>query len=169
MTHTRAETWSVFEEPLVDPITGTLVTGARVDLEWFNLSVAAAELRTLCLTEPWVPRVVVRLGEERFVDLRGLRVLVEASLDAQAWGRRLLVVAPPGSLLRMIRLLRAEGVLEIVELDPLTGAERPVPEGVPGSTTSAARRDLVPRRARRRHRLTAAWRRRRRRAHVRPR
>ena len=59
------------------------------------------------------PRVLIcDLSGVWFLDVAGLRVLVDAAADAERAGRRLLVANAPSILRRMLRLLQLEHALE---------------------------------------------------------
>jgi len=67
---------------------------------------AARRALTALLARGTAPRsVLVYVGEERFVDVRGLRLLVDAARWARRGGGDLAVVAPPHCLRWMIRAL----------------------------------------------------------------
>jgi anti-anti-sigma factor len=74
---------------------------ASGDLDLAVEKSSRAELRAICRTEG-VRCVLLHLGEDVFVDVRGLDVLLDAAASAHRNGRRLLIVAPPQCLVRMI-------------------------------------------------------------------
>jgi len=74
---------------------------ARTDLDLATACAARVELDAL-LSAPEPPRfVLVYLGVECFVDVRGLRLLADATRRARSRGGDLVVVAPPHCLRRM--------------------------------------------------------------------
>jgi anti-anti-sigma regulatory factor len=119
MASTLEVPWTVFDPPLVDPGTGALFTAAKDDLEWFNADAAAAELHAVCADDTAADQVVVSLGEERYVDLRGLRVLVAATDHARDTGRALVVLRAPTSLRRMVEVLGLESRINLTRVVPL--------------------------------------------------
>jgi anti-anti-sigma factor len=76
----------------------------RCDLDVATASGARVELTGLVggLDGPEV--VLVYLGFERFVDLRGLRVLVEVAVSLQDRGGEMVLVAPPRCLRTIVEL-----------------------------------------------------------------
>jgi anti-anti-sigma factor len=58
--------------------------------------------------------VLLHLGSERFVDLRGLRLLVDSARRVRSRGADLVVVAPPHSLRRLVQLSRVDAELPLV-------------------------------------------------------
>ena len=94
---------------------------ARRDLEM--ATVAAARREVSALLEPMRDpgKVLVYLGPERFVDLRGLRLLVGVAARVRSRGGALAVVAPPRCVRRMVQL----GQLD-AELPLFTTARRAV-------------------------------------------
>lgn len=85
--------------------TGPTWVWIQDDLDLATEPPARAELVAL-LAHDTAPRtVLVHLGEERFVDVRGLRLLVDAARRARSRGGDLAVVAPPHCLRRLVTLL----------------------------------------------------------------
>ena len=78
---------------------------AQVDLDMASESAARTELGDLLDREGPAGVLLVYLGEEYFVDVRGLRLLLDVSTRLRKRGGQLLVVAPPVCRRRMIRLL----------------------------------------------------------------
>ena len=122
MESTLQVPWCVFAPPMLDPCAEALFTVARVDLEWFNADRAAAELRAVCAERTPVDRVVVCLGQDRFVDLRGLRMLVDATEHARESGRTLVVLNAPSSLRRAVGVLGLESQIHLPRVVSLHGA-----------------------------------------------
>lgn len=88
--------------------TGPTWVWIQDDLDLATEPAAQAELAALLalLAHDTAPRtVLVHLGEERFVDVRGLRLLVDAARRARSRGGDLAVVAPPHCLRRLVTLL----------------------------------------------------------------
>ena len=77
---------------------------ARADLDMATVATARRELSSLLTTSGGVGALLVYLGSECFVDLRGLRLLVEVAAQLRSRGGALAVVAPPHSLRQMVRL-----------------------------------------------------------------
>ena len=72
------------------------------DLDLASAAAVHAELTAL-LTDVTAPgSVLVYLGAECFVDVRGMRLLVDAARQARRRGGDLAVVAPPPCLRRMV-------------------------------------------------------------------
>ncbi len=78
---------------------------AQSDLDMASESTARAELADLLDGDGPAGVLLVYLGEECFVDVRGLRLLLDASTRLRKRDGQLRVVAPPLSLRRMIQLL----------------------------------------------------------------
>ena len=93
----------------------------RQDLDMATVAAARGELSALL--EPMCDpvTVLVYLGPERFVDLRGLRLLVRTAARVRSRGGALAIVAPPRCLRRMVQL----GLLD-AELPLITTARRAV-------------------------------------------
>ena len=81
---------------------GPIWLWAQNDLDLATVPAARTELAGLLsgATEP--PVVLVYLGAERFVDVRGLRLLVTVARQARCRGGDLAVVAPPHCLRWMV-------------------------------------------------------------------
>lgn len=77
--------------------------------------------------------LICDLGDVWFVDLPGLRVLLDAAAQARLTGGRLVVTNCPPIVSRLLRLLRLEGALEIQPTPPSV---------VPAPRSSAIRRRL---------------------------
>lgn len=85
--------------------TGPTWVSIQDDLDLATEPAARAELAAL-LAHDTAPRsVLVHLGEERFVDVRGLRLLLDAARRARSCGGDLAVVAPPHCLRWMVTRL----------------------------------------------------------------
>jgi anti-anti-sigma factor len=85
--------------------TGPTWVWTRDDLDLATVSAARAELAALFAGDTTPRYVLLYLGVERFVDVRGLRLLVEAARWARHGGGDLAVVAPPRCLRRMVARL----------------------------------------------------------------
>jgi anti-anti-sigma factor len=59
------------------------------------------------------PALICDLGDVWFVDISGLRVLLDATADARAAGRRLVITGCPPIIPRMVALLGLDDALEI--------------------------------------------------------
>jgi anti-anti-sigma factor len=77
---------------------------ARTDLDMATVATARRELSSLLTTTGGAGALLVYLGSECFVDLRGLRLLVEVAAQLRSRGGALAVVAPPHCLRQMVRL-----------------------------------------------------------------
>ena len=77
---------------------------ARTDLDMATVATARRELSALLTTTGGVGALLVYLGSECFVDLHGLRLLVEVAAQLRSQGGALAVVAPPYCLRQMVRL-----------------------------------------------------------------
>ncbi len=64
-------------------------------------------------------RVVLDLRQVTFMDSAGVHVILNASLRANAAGRRLVLVRGPAHVDRVLDLTIASDNLEIVDLDPV--------------------------------------------------
>lgn len=87
------------------------VVRADRDLEFTDEAEARTELRAAAKATVPAGSLLVYIGAQRFVDVRGLATLVDAARYARDAGRRLTVVAPPRSLRRMIEILKLEAAL----------------------------------------------------------
>jgi anti-sigma B factor antagonist len=76
--------------------------------------VTAERARTAIRSAQDETRVLIcDLGDVWFVDLSGLRVLLDATAHARRTGGRLTIASCPAIVPRMLRLLKLEGALEI--------------------------------------------------------
>jgi anti-anti-sigma factor len=87
---------------------------ALADLDMATVASARRELSALVAPGRNPGNVLVYLGPERFVDLRGLRLLVQTARRVRARGGDLAVVAPPRCLRRLVRLGRVDAELPLV-------------------------------------------------------
>jgi anti-anti-sigma factor len=87
---------------------------ARADLDIATVARARRELSTLVAPGRNPGNVLVYLGPDRFVDLRGLRLLVDTARRVRARGGDLAVVAPPRCLRRLVQLVRLDAELRLV-------------------------------------------------------
>ena len=83
------------------------------DLDLQSVPAARAELAPL-LAAGAAPRfVLVYVGVDRFVDMSGLRLLVETARRVRSRGTDLIVVAPPHCLRLMVAVLGLGGELSL--------------------------------------------------------
>ena len=93
--------------------TGPTWVWAQQDLDLATVDAAGAELAAL-LIDTALPRfVLLYLGAERFVDVRGLRLIVRTARRARSLGGDLAVVAPPPSLRWMVDRFDLGGELHL--------------------------------------------------------
>jgi ABC-type transporter Mla MlaB component len=87
---------------------------AVAGLEFGTEAAARADLARAVATSttPWV---IVELGRRRYVDVRGLAVLLETAELLDREGRRLAVVAPPASLRLMSPVLDPKGRVRLID------------------------------------------------------
>ena len=107
--------WQVFD--VVGRPTSWGVTWAwiREDLDSDSVERARSQLCLLFLTDGCPHRLLVHLGADCFVDLRGLRLLLETATEVRSGGGALAVVAPPRSLVRMAALFVLAEELPMVD------------------------------------------------------
>jgi anti-anti-sigma factor len=91
-----------------------------------DLATAAGARAAIRRAQDEMPSLTCDLGDVWFVDLTGLRVLLDAAAHAERTGRRLTITNCPPIVPRMLRLLRLAHALEI--------------ERIPASGDAAARR-----------------------------
>jgi anti-anti-sigma factor len=77
---------------------------ARRDLDMATAPAARRELTALVAPADGPEQVLVHLGVKRFVDLHGLRVLVDVGAQLQVRGGELVVVGPPRCLRLMVEV-----------------------------------------------------------------
>lgn len=94
--------------------TGPTWLWVRHDLELATLRAARAELDALLSADEPPRFVLVYLGAERFVDVRGMRLLVDAARHARRRGSDLAVVAAPRCLRWMVARLGGGDELVLV-------------------------------------------------------
>jgi len=87
---------------------------ARQDLDSLSVPAARAQLRELLGADDALRCLLVHLGVDCFVDLRGLRLLLAVGGSVRRRGADLAVVAPPPSVLRMARLLELGDELPVL-------------------------------------------------------
>jgi|1186.fasta_scaffold1110031_1 anti-anti-sigma factor len=110
----RRRSGSVFELVGRPMDNGVTWVWTQNDLDMATEARARADLGALFVGAD-VPRfVLVYLGTERFVDVRGLRLLIETAGQVRCGGGDLVVVAPPWCLERMIEVLDVGDRLPIV-------------------------------------------------------
>jgi hypothetical protein len=93
---------------------GTTWAWAREDLDQASVGRARAELGALFTGQAGPRRLLVYLGTDCFVDLRGLRLLLDLAVEVRRHGGVLIVVAPPRCLTEMVTLLALEEELPTV-------------------------------------------------------
>jgi anti-anti-sigma regulatory factor len=100
---------------------------ARRDLDMLSAPVARAELMGVLSEAGASGCVLVYLGAECFVDLHGLRVLVDLTAHQRFRGGELVVVSPPRCLRVMLALLDLDGrlALEATARDAARSARTP--------------------------------------------
>jgi anti-anti-sigma factor len=86
---------------------------ARQDLDMATVPAAQAELTDLLSRTASPGSVLVYLGTECFVDVRGLRLLLDVAGRVRSRGGRLVVVAPPSCLRRMVAMMGLEAQLPL--------------------------------------------------------
>jgi anti-anti-sigma factor len=104
----------VFEQVGRPTAGGVTWLWARADLDMATVAAARTELSALTAPARNPGNVLVYLGPDRFVDLRGLRLLVDTAWRVRARGGGLAVVAPPRCLVRLVRLARLDAELPLV-------------------------------------------------------
>jgi anti-anti-sigma factor len=87
---------------------GTTWAWAREDLDVASVGRARSELAALFDGGTGPRRLLVYLGADSFVDLRGLRLLLDLVAQVQRHGGAAAVVAPPHCLTQMVSLLALE-------------------------------------------------------------
>ncbi|MDQ6748857.1 MAG: STAS domain-containing protein, partial [Candidatus Dormibacteraeota bacterium] len=96
-----------------------------VDAAWvgvtgeLDIATAPQLAEMLGRAEQRCQRVVLDLRQVTFMDSAGVHVILEASVRADAAGRRLVVVRGPSQVDRVLALARGSDGLEIVDLDPV--------------------------------------------------
>jgi anti-anti-sigma factor len=86
----------------------------RKDLDLATVEAGRRELATLLDPLRSPGNVLIYLGCDYFVDLRGLRLLAQTASRVRAQGGALAVVAPPPCLQRMVRLSHLDAELPLV-------------------------------------------------------
>jgi anti-anti-sigma regulatory factor len=84
---------------------GVMWAWARQDLDLCTAPTARAELADVLAAPDGPEWMLVHLGVECFVDLHGLRLLVEVAAQVRVRGGDLVVVAPPRCLRMMVGLM----------------------------------------------------------------
>ena len=93
---------------------GLMWAWLRSDLDLASAQGARAELTGLLDGGEPPDFVLVYVGADRFVDLRGLRVLVEVAVSMRDSGGELVLVAPPHSLRTIVQLTGVGAMLPMV-------------------------------------------------------
>ena len=100
----------------------TLTTGG-LDAAWvrvtgeLDISTAPLLAETLVRAEERSQRVVLDLRQITFMDSGGVHVILNASVRANAAGRRLVLVRGPSQVDRVLALAHASDTFDIVDLD----------------------------------------------------
>jgi anti-anti-sigma factor len=105
---------AVFEQVGRPTAGGVTWLWAQTDLDLVTVASGRRELSALVAPGRDPGSVLVYLGPERFVDLRGLRLLVDTARRVRSQGGALAVVAPPPSLRRLVQLGRVEADLLLI-------------------------------------------------------
>jgi anti-anti-sigma factor len=105
---------AVFEQVGRPTAGGVTWLWAQADLDLATVASARRELSALVAPGRSPGNVLVYLGPDRFVDLRGLRLLVDAAHRVRAQDGALAVVAPPPSLRRLVQLGRVDTELPLI-------------------------------------------------------
>lgn len=102
---------------LVGPVTPWGPTWAWVqeDIDFDSVGRARTQLWRMFAAEGCPHRLLVHLGAERFVDLRGMRLLLDVAAELARGGGALAVVAPPRCLTRMATVFALQQELPMVE------------------------------------------------------
>ena len=108
----------VFDVVGVPATAGSTWVWAREDLDHESVGRARVQLAALFDEEPGPRRLLVYLGGDCFVDLRGLRLLLDLAAQLRCRGGALVVVAPPLCLTEML------AVLDLEESLPMVGSVR---------------------------------------------
>jgi anti-anti-sigma factor len=120
--------WSVASDPVFE-IVGRSTPGgvkwawARQDLDMMTAPRARAELAAVSSETGRPDWVLVYLGAEIFVDLRGLEVLLDVAAQVRAGGGELVVVSPPHCLCVMITMLGLKAALPLAATAPHAARE----------------------------------------------
>jgi anti-anti-sigma factor len=94
--------------------TGPIMVRARHDLDLATVPAARVELAALLDDRSAPPSVLLYLGAGRFVDMRGMRLLLETARQARRRGGDLTVVAAPQCLRSMVARLDLGDELPLV-------------------------------------------------------
>ena len=86
---------------------------ARQDLDLATVTAAQAELAALLSDVGSPAHLLVHLGSECFVDVHGLRLLVDVADRMRAGGGTVVVIAPPSCLRRMVSVMGLEARLSL--------------------------------------------------------
>jgi anti-anti-sigma factor len=97
--------------------TGPVLLQARHDLDLTTVPAAQAELAALLAERP-TPWVLLHLGDKRFVDMRGMRLLLATVRQVRRRGGELTVVAAPQCLRSMATRLGLDDELVLVDDRP---------------------------------------------------
>ena len=110
----RVPTDALFEQVGRPTPGGVTWLWAQGDLDLASVASARRELSALVAPGRRPGIVLVYLGADLFVDLRGLRLLVDTAGRARSRRGALVVVAPPQSLVRLARLSHLDEALPLV-------------------------------------------------------
>lgn len=104
----------VFEPAGRPALGGTTWLWVRTDLDVTTAARARRELSAIVRPGRNPGSVLVYLGPECFVDVRGLRLLIETAERVRSCGGALAVVAPPRCLERLVQLSQLGAQLPLV-------------------------------------------------------
>jgi anti-anti-sigma factor len=104
----------VFERVGLPTAGGVTWLWARRDLDMATVATARRELSALLEPVFGPCTVLVYLGHECFVDIRGLRLLVDTAAEVRRRGGALGVVAPPRCLRRLVQLALLDAALPLI-------------------------------------------------------
>jgi len=93
---------------------GTTWLWVRTDLDQATAAKARRELSTVVRPGRNPGSVLVHLGHECFVDVRGLRLLVDTAERVRSYGGALAVVAPPRCLERLVQVSQLGAQLPLI-------------------------------------------------------
>ena len=89
---------------------GVVCVRALVDLDLLTAADARDQLGSIC-SNGSLGGLVVEIGPECFVDVRGLRVLLESNAQLRARGGVLALASTSRALTRLVRVLELDGEL----------------------------------------------------------
>jgi anti-anti-sigma factor len=105
---------TVFEQVGRPTADGVTWLWARTDLDLATVGRARTELSAVFTPRHDAGNVLVYLGQECFVDLRGLRLLVDVARQVRSLHGALAVVAPPRCLERLMQVGHVDVELPLI-------------------------------------------------------